>query len=457
MAGQKSRRDFLRHSIIAPGVATVLTRFAFRSAAASSRPGKKPTLVPVEDMATGLPLLKLPPGFRYRSFGWTGDALSTGDLRTPPEHDGMAVIGQTGDVLTLCRNHEIKGNKAFGPDSLTYDPAAGGGCTNLEFNLQTGEFERSWCSLSGTVKNCAGGVTPWGSWLSCEETVAGPGDLDDGKALPYTKDHGWIFDVPVSDPANAVPIKAMGRFVHEAIAIDPRDGIIYETEDRDTAGFYRFIPNTPDRPAEGGRLQMLKAVGRDDLRKNCRGLGTLDVTWVDIDEPERAHSPGTKDELGVYSQGKAQGGSTFNRVEGCWYGEGAVYFSCTEGGDQELGQVWAFSPEDQTLSLVFESPGKDVLANPDNLTVSPRGGLVLCEDADDLPLRMHALSGAGQLVSIAENNVVLNGERNKLTGDFRDGEWAGVCFSPDGRWLFANIQTPGITVAITGPWERFGV
>ena len=257
--------------------------------------------------------------------------------------------------------------------------------------------------------------------------------------------------------ADPIPLTDMGRFNHEAVAVDPKTGIVYETEDRGTAGFYRFIPNIQGQPAKGGRLQMLRAVGRDDLRTGCRGLGPLEVTWVDIEDPERAHSPGTNDELGVYSQGKEQGGSTFNRVEGCWYGEGNVYFSCTEGGDAELGQVWAFSPEEQTLRLVFESPAKEVLANPDNLTVSPRGGLVLCEDADELPLRMHALSADGQLASIAENNVVLNGERNSLSGDYRDGEWAGVCFSPDGRWLFANIQAPGLTFAITGPWERFGV
>lgn len=456
MSSDRSRRDFLRAAILTPSVSAVLSRFASQSVAVHSPQASGPVLTPTKDRSTGLPLLSLPPDFQYLSFGWTGDTLTDG-LVTPPEHDGMAVIGQKGDVLTLCRNHEIHGERTFGPDAVTYDRFAGGGCTNLEFNLKTESLQKSWASLCGTVKNCAGGPTPWGTWLSCEETVLGPGDTDDGQKVPYSQTHGWVFDVPVDRPAEAKPLKAMGRFVHEAVAVDPRDGIIYETEDRDTAGFYRFLPNSPGKLQEGGRLQMLRAEGGPDLRTGCQGRGPFHVTWVDIDDPERAHSPGTQDELGVYSQGKAQGGTTFNRVEGCWYGDEVIYFSSTEGGDQGLGQVFAFSPDNQTLRLVYESPSKEKLANPDNLTVSPRGGLVLCEDADDRPLRMHALSTDGQLVSIAENNVVLNGERNSFKGDFRGSEWAGVCFSPDGKWLFANVQTPGITVAITGPWEDYGI
>ena len=437
-----------------PTVSTVLQRFS-HVAAIEAKP-LRGTLSPVEDLATGLPLLNLPPGFTYRSFGWTGDGMTDGGI-TPGEHDGMAVIGKNGDRLTLCRNHEIRGNQTFGPDAMTYDRQAGGGCTNLIFNTVTGEFERSWASLSGTVKNCAGGPTPWGTWLSCEETVVGPGEEYKSKVVPHEQEHGWVFEVPQSGASNAMPLKAMGRFVHEAVAIDPRDHMIYETEDRDTSGFYRFTPTTPGRLSDGGQLQMLKAVGRDDLTKDCRGYGPLDVEWVDIPDPLRPHSPGTQDTLGVFSQGKQQGGTTFNRVEGCWFGDGVVYFTSTDGGDASLGQIWAFAPKEQTLSLIFESPSKQILANPDNVTVSPRGGLVVCEDTDYLAPRLHALSAAGKLAPVAENNVVLKDDHRFARDDYRDGEWAGVCFSPDGNWLFANIQTPGITFAITGPWEEFGV
>lgn len=454
MTADPTRRRFLRSAVLAPTVGTVFHRLS--QATASDTKQTDPNLRPAEDLATGLPLLNLPPGFTYRSFGWTGDAMSDGTT-TPGEHDGMAVIGQEGDRLTLCRNHEIRGQRSFGCDAITYDTSAGGGCTNLVFNTATGDFEKCWASLAGTVKNCAGGPTPWGSWLSCEETVVGPGEVYKSKPVPHQQDHGWIFEVPRSVGSNAVPLKDMGRFVHEAIAIDPRDNMVYETEDRDTSGFYRFTPATPGKLSDGGRLQMLKAAGREDLTRDCRGKGPFDVTWIDIDDPLRPHSPGTQDTLGVYSQGKAQGATTFNRVEGCWFGDGVVYFTSTDGGDASLGQIWAFSPKEQTLRLVFESPSKQVLANPDNVTVSPRGGLVVCEDTDHLAPRLHALSSGGQLAPVAENNVVLPEGQRSIAGDYRDGEWAGVCFSPDGRWLFANIQTPGITFAITGPWEQFGV
>ena len=151
-------------------------------------------------------------------------------------------------------------------------------------------------------------------------------------------------------------------------------------------------------------------------------------------------------------QGKDQGAVTFARLEGCWHGNGLIYLDSTSGGDKELGQIWQYSPKDERLKLIFESPSTDVLDSPDNLTVSPRGGLVLCEDGDVVPHRIHGLTPDGQLFTFAENNAVLNGEKNRFHGDYRGEEWAGATFSRDGRWFFVNIQTPGITFAITGPW-----
>ena len=90
---------------------------------------------------------------------------------------------------------------------------------------------------------------------------------------------------------------------------------------------------------------------------------------------------------------------------------------------------------------------------PDNITVSPRGGLILCEDGDGLEY-LHGLTVNGEIFRFAQNNVKLSGERNAITGDFTTSEWAGVCYSADGQWLFANIQSPGITFAITGPWNK---
>lgn len=452
-----TRREFLKKSVIAPSAGILFSQLLSRNSVSGySKLKQKTDLQPVKDEATGLPLLKLPEGFRYSSFGWKGDKTEDGFV-TPENHDGMAVIAHDGDTITLCRNHEIRASKSFGPENISYDSHAGAGCMNLQFNLKSGKWENQWCSLAGTVQNCAGGPTPWGTWLSCEETVIGPSESYKDVKYEHKKDHGWVFEVPATGFADPTPIKGLGRFVHEAIAIDPESGIVYETEDRKTAGFYRFIPKEKGNLRAGGKLQMMKVKNRDDVRTECQNGEQFEVEWVDIEDPSRRHSPGTEDTLGVYFQGKEKGATTFGRLEGCWYGDEMVYFDCTDGGDQGCGQIWSFSPKDQVLTLVFESPSRELLDSPDNLTVSPRGGLVLCEDGDDNPMRLHALSRDVVIKPLAMNNVQLKGERNNISGDFRVGEWAGACFSPDGKWLFANIQDPGITFAITGPWETMGI
>lgn len=454
-----SRRHFLNVSSQC-GIAAALGGFLHRLAYAHEShviPGYG-ALRPVADETTGLKLLRLPEGFRYRSFGWTGDAMADGSP-TPAAHDGMGVVGQDGDVVTLIRNHELTSGEPFGRERMRFDRVAAGGCSTLRFDLRAGNWLDARPSLAGTVKNCAGGPTPWGTWLSCEETVFGPGDRDEGRPLGFEQDHGWIFEVPADGVSEPTPLKAMGRFVHEAVAVDPDTGIVYETEDRGLAGFYRFLPVESGQLSAGGRLQMLKAVGGDDLRTGLRVGQEFDVEWVDIEDPERRHSPESLrgsdaegDALGVFHQGRQQGGSTFARLEGCWYGNGLIYFDATSGGDAGCGQLFQYDPRDERLTLIFESPSATVLDSPDNITVSPRGGIVLCEDGDAVPHRMHGMTPEGRLFSFAENNVVLRGERHGYAGDFRDQEWAGATFSPNGEWLFVNIQTPGITFAITGPW-----
>jgi secreted PhoX family phosphatase len=179
------------------------------------------------------------------------------------------------------------------------------------------------------------------------------------------------------------------------------------------------------------------------------------VTWVPIDRPDRAHdAPG--DGRGVSEQGRSRGGAIFARLEGAWYGAGKIFFTSTSGGEARMGQVWEFDPADRTLRLVFESPGGETLNMPDNVCVSPRGGLVLCEDGTANP-SMHGLTLDGRIFRFAQNKIVLNGERNGLVGDFRGGEFAGATFSPDGQWLFVNVQSPGLTMAITGPWRPGGI
>jgi hypothetical protein len=122
--------------------------------------------------------------------------------------------------------------------------------------------------------------------------------------------------------------------------------------------------------------------------------------------------------------------------------------------------AFEYDPVAETLKLIYVSPTANDVDNPDNITVTPRGGLLLCEDAAGdqfVGERLVGLTLDGNTFTFAQNNVTLRGERNGLTGDFTHSEWAGPCYSPDGRWLFANIFEPGITVAITGPWQSGGL
>jgi hypothetical protein len=205
---------------------------------------------------------------------------------------------------------------------------------------------------------------------------------------------------------------------------------------------------------------MAEVIGHRDLRGAVAPGAVFDVRWHKIDDPIRAHSPlscEVPDELGVYYQGKAKGGTTFARLEGCWFGNRSIYFDATKGGGAQAGQIWRYDPASSKVTLLFESPAREVLNMPDNLCVNPKGGLILCEDNDftaaEYPQRMFVLTQDGQLQKFAENNVVLDVEKNTFKGDFRNQEWCGATFSPDGQWLFVNIQSPGITFAITGPWE----
>jgi uncharacterized protein len=445
-----------RRFILAAGVAAF--GVPLKALAARLHAGLPPTdgvgygpLRPVKDATTGLPLLELPEGFRYLTFGWTGDAMDDGK-RTPGLHDGMAAFAGNNGTVVLVRNHEIAASPAFG--DRPYDPQAGGGTTTLVFDPAAEKVVSLRASLSGTVRNCAGGPTPWGSWLTCEETVLGP-----AQGNPLTKQHGYIFEVPREGVSDAEPIKAMGCFVHEAIAVDPKTGIVYETQDRAQAGLYRFIPKTRGRLADGGRLQMLAIDGRPrfDMSRGQRAAATHGVHWVDIPEPDRPHvDPDLGDARGVLEQGLNRGGALFSRLEGAWFGDGKLYVTATDGGDARMGQVWELDPETERLRLIFESPGPQVLNMPDNLCLSPRGGLAVCEDGTANP-HVHGLTRDGRIFRFARNTVWLEGQRNSLWGDFTMREIAGVTYSPDGKWMFLNVQTPGITFAITGPWAEGGL
>ena len=392
-------------------------------------------------------LLDLPKGFQYRAFSRTGDTMSDGNP-VPADHDGMAAFPGANNTVILVRNHELSQTETnkpglIAPTNKQYDSNNRGGTTTLIVGPNR-ELISHYASLAGTNRNCAGGPTPWGSWITCEETTETPA------TTPINlKPHGYNFEVPAnaSGPVDPIPLIAMGRFNHEAVAVDPKTGIVYQTEDRGDSLFYRFIPNQRGNLKAGGVLQALVIKGKPQVNTSNKPTKTipvgepLEVEWVTIDNPnpDNDNAP-----TGVRYQGYAKGAAQFTRGEGAWYGNGEVYFTCTNGGAAGAGQVWRYVPgttaqQGGTIELFVEPDDPYILDAPDNVVVAPTGDLFLCEDGPNTQYVVGVNPG-GQLYQFARNAL-------------NDSEFAGACFSPSGQTMFVNIQTPGITFAIWGPWR----
>lgn len=390
-------------------------------------------------------MLDLPEGFSYRVLSSLGDAMDDGGT-VPDKADGMGCLDIGNGEIVLVRNHElIPTDDAGGPIAKGFGTRNGkivpGGTTNIVLDAETLEVKRQFRTLGGTIRNCSGGVTPWGSWLTCEEAPTGPGQrYGDGLAV----NHGWTFEVPgnATGLVEPVPLRAMGRFNHEAACVDPETGYVYQTEDRDESVFYRFVPNVPGKLSQGGKLQaMVIENGPADTRNwstSTMPLGeSFAVRWMDLDDVEAS-----KDDLRI--RAAAAGAAVIARGEGIHMGDGELYICSTSGGAKGLGQIFRFVPgrgaAPDRFELFFESESKEQFNYGDNLCVAPNGHLVVCED---------------QYTDVVDNylrGITPDGRPYDLGRLTMQTELAGACFSPDGKTMFVNAYAPTRTVAITGPW-----
>jgi secreted PhoX family phosphatase len=394
-------------------------------------------------------ILNLPKGFTYKVLSKLGDPMTDG-YKTPGKPDGMAAFeGPDGEVI-LIRNHELSLSMAdHGPfednSSLPqgfkrpncYDSGGlgeapmVGGTTTMVFDEEAGELVSDSISLLGTDRNCAGGITPWGTWITCEEP--------EQKAMttPRGQKHGYCFEVTPSteiDFQRPKPLTALGRYRHEAVAVDPETSIVYLTEDLADGLLYRFVPSEPGNLAAG----KLQALGIRDQPEAVTAIDfpigkPTDVDWIDLED---VNSPNNDLRL----HGRLKGAAVFARAEGMWWGHDAVYFVCTSGGKIGKGQIWRYLPKTDQIELYLEPNDTDLLENGDNITIAPFGDLFICEDAKKEVNMIRGVTKKGEFYTLAANAL-------------NNSEFAGACFSPSGKTMFVNIQNPGLTLAITGPWE----
>lgn len=477
-----TRRDFARRSALTGAgvalagsvgaLATAPNALASADTESAGEPDEKPAAAHGVGYGPLLPdpdgILALPAGFSYKIITYCGRTkLESGEF-TPSNHDGTATFDGPRGTTLLVNNHELKGPRANWThpvpltEGLVYDPAASGGCTVVEVRPDGRVAE--WVGIAGTSTNCAGGRTPWGTWLTCEE------NSDKAGVNGMTKDHGYVFEVDPGDRRanrNPKPLKFFGRYDHEAVVVDPKRGHAYLTEDAASPNGLLFRW-TPPKGFEYGRgkfrtladdagvLQAPRCYdsgGRfvDDLSRATRTGTVYGVDWIDVPDRDARTTPVRKQ----FADGEI---TRARKLEGMWWGDGGAYivssYARSESPAQHDGQVWFYDPKRRTLTLkvllgVNSDPDADgAFDGPDNITVSPYGGLVIAEDGEGVQ-HLFGATDSGRTYPIARNDLNIGTEEEPEFSEF-----TGVTFSQDGRTLYANIQDPGIMLAVTGPWKR---
>jgi uncharacterized protein len=420
-------------------------------------------LQPTPEQTTGDVYLELPPGFKYKIISRQNDPMDDGNP-TPGIFDGMAAYRGKHKSTILVRNHENRSRDGEiiveVPDELRYDPDPNvrGGNTKLVVGPDR-EVNEAFAVLGGTHTNCAGGLTPWRTWITCEE-IFNYGSVENNTTPGTGAPHGYCFEVDADadGPVEPVPIVEAGRFSHEAVAW--LGGYLYETEDRGNACFYRFKPASRVRGAgdlaeHGGTLQALVVSGQPNFDANLANPGdAFEVEWVTIEEPDPLTDT-------VRTEAQDKDAAIFDRTEGIWSTGGRLYFDCTTGGEGQFGQVWEFRPQGAsggTLKLIFESPSADVLDAPDNLVIVPHTGHVFVQEDGGGEQFIRGITRGGSIYDFAR--TVLN-----------ETEFCGGTFSPDGKTFFVNQQgdredengdpstdpgptLEGLTYAIWGPFDK---